>query len=80
MNKPDKYIVEIRESLRGGDDYAERHESCYTPDEVRETIKNKHEDEYLYQVHLYKDGSDRDPIDVTNKFLPKRATLIRRFR
>jgi hypothetical protein len=38
------YIVEIRETTRGGDDYAERDEECVNPQEVKAIIAEKDED------------------------------------
>lgn len=63
------YTVEIREAIRGGDDYAERDEECDTPEEVREVIAEKDEDEYVFAVLFYKEGTDCDPRDVTRKFV-----------
>lgn len=67
-----KYSVEVREPLRGGDDYSENHFEFDTPEEVKKFLKeDMHEDEHLHSVLLYEDGKDYDPKDVTHQFMPR---------
>jgi hypothetical protein len=73
MDNPNgNYSVEIREPLRGGDDYSERHEEADTPEEVREILAEMDEDESLHSVLYYPPGTDSDPRDVTSRFLKSR--------
>lgn len=65
------YSVEIRESLRDGEDYSESHFDCNTPDEVKEVIADMHEDERLHSV-LYYGSSTSNPKDVTSQFVTKK--------
>lgn len=64
----DTYSVETRESLKGGADYSEDHQSFETPDEVQKYINGLHPDEYVFAVLFYPAGTSSNPRDVTHKF------------
>lgn len=74
------YSVEVRETLRGGDDYSENHHEFDTADEVKNYLKNgKHEDEYVHSILLYEDGQTSDPKDVTHLFTGGKRSSFRRY-
>lgn len=73
MDNPNgNYSIEIREPLRGGDDYSERHEEADTPEEVRAIIADMDEDEHVHSVLYYRPGTCGNPRDVTSRFLKSR--------
>lgn len=66
------YSVEVRESLHDGDDYSESHYDFDTREEVINFIKNDMgEDEYVFSVLYYAEGTTSNPKDVTHSIRKK---------
>jgi DNA integrity scanning protein DisA with diadenylate cyclase activity len=65
------YSIEVREPLRGGDDYSENHHDFDTTDEVQKFIDNDlHEDEHIHSILKYRNNEMIK--DVTSQFKRKR--------
>ncbi len=75
----DTYSLEVREAIRGGNDYTENHYDFNTPEEVKDFIKEHlSEDERVHSVSFYPAGTSSNPRDVTSKFMQSKPTRLRR--